>query len=188
EEDEDKKRSLIVESISEFARPLSRCRIIVTCREYAYKEGSPWRLPDSVFDVVELDLFKDEQIKTFARTWYMATGEWKGWDEVRRESEADVLYEAVQSLPHLKELGRYPLLLTLMAQVHGRDGFLPKDRADLYERAVNLLLAHWENRIVRDEKGSVTVKPGLIMQLGIRTDTIRQALENVSLAAHERQQ
>ncbi len=187
EEDEAKKRSLIVESISAFAVPLCKCKIIVTCREYAYQEDSPWRLPDSGFCVVELDLFKDEQIKAFARTWYMTTGEWKGWDRGRCETEADVLYDAIQSLPHLKALGRYPLLLTLMAQVHGRDGYLPKDRADLYERAVNLLLSHWENRIVRDEKGSVTVKPGLIMQLGIGTDTIRKALENVSLVAHKKQ-
>lgn len=188
EEDKERKRSLIVESISAFAAPLRKCRIMVTCREYAYQKGSSWRLPDEEFPVVELDLFKDEQIKAFTRTWYMTTGKWKGWDAERCTSEAEVLFEAIESLPHLRELGQYPLLLTLMAQVHGRDGYLPKDRADLYERVVNLLLSHWENRIVRDEKGGLAIEQGIIMKLGIRTGTVRKALENVSLAAHERQQ
>ncbi|MCP3871214.1 MAG: hypothetical protein GY703_24565, partial [Gammaproteobacteria bacterium] len=98
------------------------------------------------------------------------------------------LYQAVESLPHLKELGQYPLLLTLMAQVHGRDGYLPRDRADLYDRAVKLLLVHWDNRIVRDQDGSCKVEPGLIMKLGIRADALRSALEQIALAAHERQE
>ncbi|GAX62415.1 amino acid transporter [Candidatus Scalindua japonica] len=42
------------------------------------KESSR-RLPGTDFHVVELELFKDEQIKAFAETWYMVTGEWKGW-------------------------------------------------------------------------------------------------------------
>ncbi|MCP5002492.1 MAG: SUMF1/EgtB/PvdO family nonheme iron enzyme [Planctomycetes bacterium] len=188
EKDEERKRSIIVTAVGEFATPLKKCRIIVTCREYAYQKGSPWRLPESDFHVVELDLFKAEQIKAFIGTWYKTTGKWYGWDEKRCDAEAEVLYKAVVSLPHLRELGQYPLLLTLMSQVHGRDGYLPEDRADLYERAVNLLLSHWENRIVRDEQGGFSVEQGIIMQLGIRTDSIRKALEKVSLAAHERQQ
>ena len=38
------------------------------------------------------------------------------------------------------------------------------------------------------KKGGVAVGQGQIMQLGIRTDTVRKALENVSLSAHKRQQ
>ncbi len=90
--------------------------------------------------------------------------------------------------PHLKELGQYPLLLTLMAQVHGRDGYLPRDRADLYDRAVKLLLVHWDNRLGRDQDGTCKIEQGLIARLGIRTDTLRAALERVALAAHEQQE
>ncbi|MCP3676237.1 MAG: hypothetical protein GY721_01210, partial [Deltaproteobacteria bacterium] len=125
EEDEERKRSIIVDAVGAFAAPLRKCRIIVTCREYAYQKESPWRLPESDFHVVKLDMFKDEQIKAFTGTWYKTTGKWKGWDAKRSETEADVLYKAVVSLAHLRALGQYPLLLTLMAQVHGRDGYLP---------------------------------------------------------------
>ncbi|MGH8568411.1 MAG: NACHT domain-containing protein, partial [Gammaproteobacteria bacterium] len=60
-------------------------------------------------------------------------------------------------------------------------------RADLYERAVELLLARWENRLVRKESGQCTVDPGLIQRLGLRMDVVRGALGRVAFAAHERQ-
>ncbi len=188
ETDEEAKRSLITAAIAEFAGPLEHCSVVITCREYAYKPGSDWRLPEKIFPVVQLDLFANEQIQNFTNTWYQIVGPQKGWTEEKCRDEAKYLYEAIQKWPHLQELAKYPLLLTLMAQVHGRDGTLPDDRADLYERAVNLLLAHWENRIVRDLSGNRKVEPGLIMQLGIRSETLRLALERVAFAAHERQE
>jgi len=188
ETDEEAKRSLITAAIAEFAGPLDNCRIVITCREYAYKPGSDWRLPEKIFPVVDLDLFGSEQIQNFTNTWYQIVGPQKGWTEEKCRDEAQHLFDAIQKWPHLQELAKYPLLLTLMAQVHGRDGTLPDDRADLYERAVNLLLAHWENRIGRDLSGNRKVEPGLIMQLGIRSETLRRALERVAFAAHERQE
>ncbi len=188
ETDEAAKRSLIKAAIAEFAAPLDKCRVVVTCREYAYKEKDAWRLPVADFPVVELALFDLDQVKFFTQTWYRVVGPPKGWDQAKCDREADNLFQAIKGWPHLRRLAQYPLLLTLMAQVHGRDGTLPKDRADLYERAANLLLAHWENRIVRDVDGGPRVEPGLVMQLGIRTETLRAALERVAFAAHERQE
>jgi formylglycine-generating enzyme required for sulfatase activity/energy-coupling factor transporter ATP-binding protein EcfA2 len=188
EQDERKKRSQIVEAIQAFAKPLKKCRVIITCREYAYTKGDAWRLPEPEFPVVELDLFRSEQIEQFTRTWYRIVGRWRDWNEQECLSASDDLCRAIESWPHLKELGQYPLLLTLMAQVHGRDGYLPKDRADLYDRAVKLLLVHWDNRIVRDQDGTCKIEQGLIARLGMRIDNLRAALERVALSAHESQE
>jgi formylglycine-generating enzyme required for sulfatase activity len=194
EVDEDKKRTRILEAISDFEAPLDKTSVIVTCREYAYrrdhdgeKQGG-WQLPEAKFPVVELDLFRKEQIKSFTSTWYQVTGHWRDWNSDKCIAEANNLCNAILAEPHLRALGRYPLLLTLMAQVHGREGYLPKDRADLYERAVNLLLAHWENRIVRDADGTCRVAPGVIVKLNIKSEVIRRALEHVALTAHQRQE
>ncbi len=188
ETDADKKRSLIIDALALFARPLEKCRIIVTCREYAYGKGDEWRLPESEFPVVELDLFRDEQIEAFTGTWYRITGPIKDWSEEQCVSEAQKLFEAIRSLGHLKELAQYPLLLTLITQVHGRDGYLPRDRADLYERVVNLLLSHWENRIVRDREGGSGIESGIVMRLKVPVHILREALEKVALSAHEKQE
>jgi hypothetical protein len=188
ESDADARRSLIREAIADFAAPLTRCKVVVTCREYAYKAGDAWRLPEADFPVVDLALFAPPQVEQFTQTWYRLTGPFKGWDAERCRREAERLYTATQQWPHLQELAQYPLLLTLMAQVHGRDGALPEDRADLYERAVNLLLAHWENRIEREVGGERRVEPGLIMQLGVRTEMLKGALARVAFQAHEQQE
>jgi formylglycine-generating enzyme required for sulfatase activity len=188
ETDADSRRSDIKEAIVAFAAPLAKCRIIVTCRDYAYKRGDEWRLPEHLFPVFALARFGEEQMAHFTRTWYRQVGPLKGWTEARSQAEADKLFGAVRQYNHLRELAQYPLLLTLMAQVHGRDGFLPEDRADLYERAVKLLLAHWENRLVRDVEGGQKVEPGLVIQLGVPVATLRRALARVAFAAHERQE
>jgi len=104
EADQDKKRSRMMEAIHQFARGMDRCKVIITCREYAYRKDDAWRLPESVFPVVELDLFQQEQIAAFTRAWYHATGRWKGWDAARQEREAANLAQAVHPLAHLKEL------------------------------------------------------------------------------------
>lgn len=188
EQDEQRTRSRIVKAIEAFAKPLDKCRVIITCREYAYRKDDAWHLPKAQFPEVELDLFRFKQIAQFAQTWYLTVGKWQEWTEQKCLKEAEQLNQAIKAWPHLKALAQYPLLLTLMAQVHGRDGYLPRDRADLYDRAVKLLLVHWENRIVRDQNGTCKMEPGLISQLGIRSDTLRAALERLALAAHERQE
>ncbi|MGI9174183.1 MAG: SUMF1/EgtB/PvdO family nonheme iron enzyme [Rhodothermales bacterium] len=182
------KRSRIKEAIEAFAAPLDRCKVVVTCRTYAYRAGDAWRLPEETFPVVELDLFDREQVQHFAAAWYRVVGPVKGWDAARQEDEADTLYKAVTGFDHLWQLARYPLLLTLMAQVHGRSGYLPQDRADLYDRVVNLLLAHWDNRVVRDVHGGRTVEHGLIMRLGLRLDDLREVLARVAFTVHEQQE
>jgi formylglycine-generating enzyme required for sulfatase activity len=188
EQDEQRTRTLIVKAIQAFAKPLKKCRVIITCRQYAYKQSDAWHLPKTEFPVVELDLFRSEQIERFAQTWYCLVGKWREWNEQKCLAEAGNLYQAIEAWPHLKELGQYPLLLTLMAQVHGRDGFLPRDRADLYDRTVKLLLVHWDNRLVRDQDGACRVEQGLIARLGFRSDTLRTTLERIALVAHEHQE
>jgi formylglycine-generating enzyme required for sulfatase activity/energy-coupling factor transporter ATP-binding protein EcfA2 len=187
ESDAEKKRSRMVQAIRAFAEPLDRCRVVVTCREYAYKTDDAWRLPESIFPPVELALFQDEQIRDFTENWYRITGPARGWDSSRCGAETEALFRAVQAQPHLRELAPYPLLLTLMAVVHGSTG-LPRDRADLYERAVRLLLNHWENHIVRDARGQCTVEPSVILRLDIPVRTLRAPLERLALFAHERQE
>lgn len=186
EADEARNRTRLVSAIGEFARSSRKCRVVVTCREYAYRGSEDWRLSADLFPEVELDLFQEEQIKVFLETWFIAAANHKGWTKEKAVGEARILFNAIQTMDHLKELAPNPLLLTLMAIVHGGSG-LPENRADLYERAVRLLLAHWENRIVRDTEGC-RVEPSIIARLGRPVQTLRMPLERLALAAHEKQE
>ncbi len=196
---EDSKRTLILKAIRNFAHSLPKCRVIVTCREYAYRENPvkgtgeanakrSWRLPEKEFPCATLALFNADQIRFFTRAWYESKGEFKGWDKAHRESLARQLDDAILHSDNLKELGQYPLLLTLMAQVHGRDGTLPRDRADLYERVVTLLMIHWESRVAKESKVDCPLEPGMVPSLDISADWLRNALERTALFAHQQQE
>jgi formylglycine-generating enzyme required for sulfatase activity len=186
EADESKKRTRLVSAIEAFARSLRKCRVVVTCREYAYRGTEEWRLPANLFPVVELDQFQDEQIQAFLVTWFSASREQRGWSREKAEAEAEFLFREISEREHLRELAPNPLLLTLMAIVHGASG-LPENRADLYERAVVLLLAAWENRVERDANGC-RVRPSEIAKLGIPVRTLRGPLERLALKVHEKQE
>ena len=196
---EDSKRELILKAIRNFAHSLPQCRVIVTCREYAYREnpdkgagkanaGGAWRLPEKEFPPATLALFNADQIRFFTRAWYESKGVFKGWDKAYRESLAKQLDDAILHSDNLKELGQYPLLLTLMAQVHGRDGTLPQDRAELYERVVTLLTIHWQSRVARESKADCPLKTGMVPSLDIRADQLGKALERAALFAHQQQE
>ena len=75
-----------------------------------------------------------------------------------------------------------------MAQVHGRGQKLPDYRAELYEQVVDLLLDHWQKRIVRDARGGQRDEPGLFTQLGVSPETLTNILARVAFQAHDRQE
>jgi formylglycine-generating enzyme required for sulfatase activity len=182
------KRKVLVDAIEQFSNQVAPSHVVVTCREYAYQADQSWRLPEAVFPVFQLETFNREQIKSFTEIWYRKTGPQMGWDDEKCVNEADLLFRAIDRLDHLRELAQYPLLMTLMASVHGVDGSIPNDRADLYERAVKLLLENWDNRIVREEAGRTTMEPGLIWRLRVQSKILRAALEEVAFIIHERQE
>ena len=103
---ESAKRSLITKAIMEFSGPLHKCKIVISCREYAYKKNDAWKLPEPEFPVVELDLFNLSQIQQFARTWYSFIGPQKGWDQNKYLEVSDNLYQAIAENEHLEILVR----------------------------------------------------------------------------------
>jgi formylglycine-generating enzyme required for sulfatase activity len=195
--EDDPLRARLKTAILNFAAPLPSSKVVLTCREYAYQppaQNQPhkdWRLPIKDFPVVTLAPLTPGQIDQFVHDWYRVTGPLppRFWDEVRCATEAHNLAQAIrdETRPYLLDLAKNPLLLTLMAQVHGSYGELPNDRADLYERAVKLLLNRWEARLERDPSGGRAVIPGIYQQLGISPEGLSIALQEAAFVAHSQQ-
>ena len=182
--DAERLRQRVKEAIADFAAPLTRCRLVVTCRPYAYRDPA-WQLDG--FRQITLAPFNEEQINTFIDRWYQAVAPFERWDQATAAMRARKLRTAVR-LPHLQELASRPLLLTLMATLHTAWGTLPEDRADLYAACVKLLLDHWQqSKVVVTEDGEEQVEGGLLTTLGISEETLAQALHRVAFEAHERQ-
>ncbi|MCP4426005.1 MAG: SUMF1/EgtB/PvdO family nonheme iron enzyme [Chloroflexi bacterium] len=182
------RQAIIKGAVTDFAATEKACQIIVTSRPYAYADKAKWRLPDRQFPVVTLAPFADEQIKTFNKAWYTRVmGPRRGWDADQCQQRAALLTQTLFNLPHLRRLAESPLLLTLIAQVHGQGGTLPDNRADLYRQTVELLLSRWENRIVLDARPGETVPADEALWLGVSTSHLRDVLAQIAYRAHKRQ-
>lgn len=182
DDDANTRKRIIREAIEAFAKPLADCRILVTSRTYAYEKGN-WIFDAGVFPVFELQPFDLEQMAFFAETWYRVLAQNWGWNDAKREGKTAQLVEALEKREDLRPLGETPLLLALVAQVHARQQ-LPDDRADLYKRAVGLLLSEWERGKESPAKPVETYESP-IEEEDIRL--LRKAMARLAFEAHEAQ-
>ena len=182
-------RELLKDQILAFGDGFPGCRILVTARPYAY-QNEAWRLPG--FEVRHLVDFNDEQIGQFIDGWYRHIA---AKDPTLSSGDAErytaQLKNALQANPRLRELAPRPLLLTLMASLHRwrGGGALPKQRQDLYEQSVNLLLDLWQRPKLRfDAEGRPNeAEYDVFRELGIPQEQLRRALDRVAYEVHRDQ-
>ena len=183
------KRDVIKEAVQDFSSQLKAAKIIITSRPYAYRRTDSWRLPATEYPVVDLALFSRDQVKAFARNWYQKVGKTvKGWDEVRCAKMTRDFGQALDAREGLFAIVTNPLLLTMAVQLHSRDNFLPHKRAELYSKVIELLLARWENNIVRDIE-ALEDDPGsdAIPRLQLSMKKMLTALARIAFNCHCRQ-
>ena len=176
-------RKILKAVIEDFAHAAGLCRIIVTCRPYAYQK-SEWNLPG--FAEISIAPFKPEQVTSFIHNWYNAVVQATGMNSNLAETKANSLIAACQ-YPYLTPLAEQPLLLTLMATLHTSRGNLPEDRADLYDDCVKLMLDYWQQSKRVNVDGHVESEKGILDALGVSRDRLEQALDWIAFITHERQ-
>lgn len=110
---------------------------IITCRTASLEFNF------TQFTEVEIADFNDQQIRTFVHKWFYHKDSIKETTFLQQLS----LNEAI------KELANSPLLLTLLCLVFGEVGHFPKNRSDLYQEGVKILLEKWDiqRNIYRDQ-------------------------------------
>lgn len=107
-------------------------RFVTSCRTAHYKHAFP-----RFTDMVVAD-FSDEQIEKFAHNWF------SGFHDKQAETAENfikVLKEPTNG--SALELARTPLLLTFLCITYANGQELPRQRALLYRRALDLLLREW---------------------------------------------
>ncbi len=129
----------VILKIGDFVDQYSDNRFIASCRIAAYKGGF------TRFTEVEMADFDDLQIQTYIKNWFDSTP-----DKYRQQLRDDMktakrCWAMLNANEHLatKELARNPLLLTLLCAVYDRSQTLTRNRASLYEKALNVFLEEW---------------------------------------------
>ncbi len=123
------RREQAIGQLRDFAdRYPSQC--LITCRiaatDYVFER----------FEYVELADFTEEQMRAYARHWFGPQS--RKWERFSQE-----FFEKEEHAP-LRELGRTPLLLSLICLAFDETQELAPRRAEIYEEAVDALLKKWD--------------------------------------------
>jgi predicted NACHT family NTPase len=158
----EKDHDRVIREIRDFAEKYDQNHILITCRiaaqEYILQQ----------FTEVEMADFDDNQIRSFADKWF------KTKEDNPESTIGKMFWKELKSRKPVKDLAANPLLLTLLCLEFDNSSAFPQSRSELYERALNVLLAKWDGqrRIKRDNvyKGlSLKRKETLLGQLAMHT-------------------
>jgi len=163
------RREVVRQAVEAFCQLCGTSRILATCRVRSYQGEAC--LPS--FVDVTLAPFGEKQIDDFVGRWYRALADLGALKPQEAERRAENLREAVRPMV---ELARNPLLLTTMAVVHTAQVELPRERARLYQRCVEVLLRRWHTH----KAGQVP----LLNRLEVSESELLAALWEVAHQAH----
>jgi len=173
-------RQRVARIIEKFAARFQKCRFVVTSREVGY-EGAA-RI-EAEFGLAKVREFNTQEVRQFVTDWTRAVETTLAGSDspdivYLADQQANRLIGAIESNSRVADLAVNPLLLTVIALVHRYRAQLPERRSELYEEAVEVLLAHWD-----EAKGLETNTP--IANRELDAGDRRSLLEPVAFWMHE---
>jgi formylglycine-generating enzyme required for sulfatase activity/energy-coupling factor transporter ATP-binding protein EcfA2 len=168
-------RLSVLQALQDFVQIYDKITIAVTCRIRALDDNLRTLLGWHVETIVPFTL---GQVRHFISAWY---DELAASGQINQEQASRLqqhLMNAIVGNQKLQDLSRTPLLLTMMALVLYNKNELPRDRPQLYERILELLLGQWDK--VRDGQSLSEA----IGQSDWGSERIRPVLDKLSYEAH----
>ncbi|MBD2169162.1 HEAT repeat domain-containing protein [Calothrix membranacea FACHB-236] len=168
------KREDMITAIHRFTNEYPQVQVIVTSRVIGYK---PQRLRDAQFRHFMLQDLDNQQIQDFINRWHDLTFKY----EVDKQRKKERLLRAINTSKAIAELAGNPLLLTMMAIIN-RNQELPRDRAELYKKASELLLYKWdvERALSHEQHLPITIdyqdKQAMLRQVAYYMQTSKKGL------------
>jgi len=126
--------------LRELIEAFPHARYVVTSRPAA---AEPDWLRGDDFDAAELEPMDRDDVRTFVSRWHDAMREQRDRSEEReRLTDYELrLLRALETQRHLRALAGFPLLCALLCALHlDRRGELPRNRMELYDVALQMLL------------------------------------------------
>lgn len=130
-------RAEVAAIVEQFCAEYPLAEVLVTSRIVGYDQA---RLDDRQFSVYRLGGLSDGQVSEYVHKWFAqeedapagGTGRWA----------ASFLDESAM----VADLRSTPLMLSLMCILYRGEGFLPRNRAQVYEQCATLLHRRWDAR------------------------------------------
>ncbi len=141
---------------------------IITSRPAGYKQAY-FRTEE--FPHYDLQPFDQAKIDQFIQNWY--DNRFRDREESQRRQQT--LKQALSERDRIQVLAKNPLLLTIIALIHRYEAYLPRDRHQLYNRAVETLLTNWDANKDTDYKWPLEY---------IKRDAVRRIMEQLAYWIH----
>jgi hypothetical protein len=124
-------RRRVTDSIEAFAHAYPAAAVLVTSRLVGYDQAP---LDSDLFRAFELRKFDSGQVKRYVAKWFSLEAELA--DEHSRHAIQAFLTESAI----VSDLRANPLMLALMCALYRGEGYIPRNRLDLYDRCVTVVL------------------------------------------------
>lgn len=168
-------RRTTLRAVRDFTQMHTSTAAVLTCRTRAFDEPLRELLNWPVETIAPFTL---GQMRHFVPAWYAELVQCGQLEVPQAEHMGRQLLDTIIASPKLRAMAENPLLLTMMALVLYNKGVLPRDRPQLYERILELLLGQWDK--VRDGQSLAEA----IGQPDWGSERLRPLLDQLSLAAH----
>ena len=128
-------RQEISADIESFCNLYPSVPVLVTSREVGYEQAP---LDGRKFEVFRISEFDDNQVGGYAKKWFAADQDLTA--EQQRQKVSAFLEES-QTVPDLRS---NPLMLALMCNIYRGENYIPRNRAEVYEKCAVMLFERWD--------------------------------------------
>ena len=129
-------RQTISGDVESFCSLYPSVPVLVTSRDVGYREAP---LDEEKFEIFRLGSFDDGQVKEYVNNWFLATESELEIEQHDRKVEA-FLHES-KVVPDLRS---NPLMLALLCNIYRGEGYIPRNRPDIYEKCAVMLFERWD--------------------------------------------
>jgi hypothetical protein len=128
-------RQEISSDVESFCNLYPSVPVLVTSREVGYEQAP---LDQEKFEIFRLAPFDEGQVQEYVTKWFDVNTDLT--PEQRKQKVAAFLEES-KPVPDLRS---NPLLLALMCNIYRGEGYIPKNKPDVYGKCAEMLFERWD--------------------------------------------
>jgi hypothetical protein len=128
-------RQEISSDVESFCNLYPSVPVLITSREVGYKEAP---LNEGMFDIFGLAPFEDKQVRKYVENWFALDPD---LTDSQQQQKVEAFLEESGTVP---DLTSNPLMLGLMCNIYRGEGYIPKNRPDVYAKCAEMLFERWD--------------------------------------------
>lgn len=128
-------RQEITSNVETFCKLYASVPVLVTSREVGYEQAP---LNEKAFQLSRLAPFNDEQVKDYARKWFARDEEFTQ-DQKNQKAASFIADSGIAP-----DLRSNPLMLGLMCNLYRAEGYIPRNRPEVYSKCSVMLFEKWD--------------------------------------------